>query len=277
MVITAEQILNIPKNEIGNYYLYLSPQNGIDLLVSRNMDNIINLKQLGKGKMELNRPFIFCLMPFYHEPNKWLFGGIFSLSEMTKHSVKNGKEESIIEFYSLHKEMVGRLVIDFFRHPGMRGSGFLLENHYREFVISEILKKPFAGIHFLGYEKVTLDYRQLEIIYHRQKSDWKNALERIKGVYLITDTFNGKKYVDAATGNTSIWKKWGGYLGKGAFMNNEMTRLISEKGIEYTKSHLQFSLLEYEPLIVEDGLLEERRAFWKKVLCTKEPLGYNKH
>ncbi len=276
MVIKAEQILNIPENELSNYYLYLSAQNGVNLMMSGNLGNTVNVKQIVKEEKESNRPHVFFLMPFFNEPNKWLFGGIFSLSQTTINPPKNGTEYTI-ESVPLHKEMIGRLVIDFFRHPGMRGSQFPLEHHYKEFVISEMLKKPFEGNYFPGYEKVNLDFSQLENIFHQQKADWKNALEKIKGIYLITDTANGKKYVDAATGNSSIWKKWGGYLGMEITFNNELTRLISGKGSEYAKSHLQFSLLEYVPLMVDDSLLEERRAFWKRVLLAREPFGYNKN
>ena len=42
----------------------------------------------------------------------------------------------------LHKEMIGRLTIDFHRYRGMRGRSFTLESYYSEFVVSEILRKP---------------------------------------------------------------------------------------------------------------------------------------
>jgi hypothetical protein len=48
----------------------------------------------------------------------------------------------------------------------------------------------------------------LESIYAIQRPDWKTALEHAKGVYLITDTSNGKRYVGSAYGVTGIWSRW---------------------------------------------------------------------
>ena len=44
---------------------------------------------------------------------------------------------------------------------------------------------------------------------------WKTALANQKGVYLITDSSNGKKYVGSATGENMIWGRWKDYIANG--------------------------------------------------------------
>jgi len=44
---------------------------------------------------------------------------------------------------------------------------------------------------------------------------WKIALANQKGVYLITDSLNGKEYVGSATGENMIWGRWKDYIANG--------------------------------------------------------------
>ena len=39
-------------------------------------------------------------------------------------------------------------------------------------------------------------FTELENIYAKEISSWKTSLQNIKGIYLITDKKNGKKYVE---------------------------------------------------------------------------------
>jgi len=39
--------------------------------------NWIGWNQWSGGRNDFNRKYIFSLIQFCHEPNKWLFGGIF--------------------------------------------------------------------------------------------------------------------------------------------------------------------------------------------------------
>jgi hypothetical protein len=271
MIIKAEQILGIPKIDLPQFHLFLANNNGTEQPLNtflRNGTNWLNYNQIKNEKSVYNRSYIFCLIPFYPEPNKWLFGGIFKINKHPDHKIESD---------DWHIEMIGRLVIDFFRHQGMRNALYDIENYYNDFVVSEILKKPFDGIHFPGYDNLKLDFCEFETIFKNQKNDWKNALSNVKGIYVITDKSNGKKYVDTACGNWGIWEKWGIYLGKGKMMNNEITRLIAEKGIEYARAYFQVSLLEKHHFLVDDSIITERKLFWEKVLWSKVPFGYNQN
>jgi hypothetical protein len=87
----------------------------------------------------------------------------------------------------------------------------------------------------------------LETIFAIQRADWKAALENAKGVYLITDSSNGKRYVGSAYGTTGLWSRWACYIGTGHGYTDELTRVIKENGIEYARINFRFALLEQNP------------------------------
>lgn len=228
------------------------------------------------NKNDFNREFIFSLIQFYHEPNKWLFGGIF---RVIKRHVDFGDTEIgyELELVDLHKELIGRLVLDFYRYQGMRGRAFLLEGYYKDFVVSEILKRPFDGIRFPGYENINIDFPELEIVFKFQKNDWKAALENVKGVYVIVDKSNGRKYVGSAYGDFGIWSRWAVYIGTGHGFNDELTKIISDYGIDYAIKNFRLSLLEYRSSKIDDNVIIGRESFWKEVSLTRGQFGYNKN
>ncbi|WP_189654688.1 GIY-YIG nuclease family protein [Paracoccus mutanolyticus] len=72
-----------------------------------------------------------------------------------------------------------------------------------------------------------------ELTFHRRslpaavvsnsRPDWKAALESIKGIYLITDTRTGKRYVGSAYGDQGIWSRWCAYAASGRLRDLEKT------------------------------------------------------
>lgn len=282
MTIKAEHILKINEDELHSYKLHLACWNGYEQPLNvylRGWEHWVgwNAWRGGKiGRNDFNREYIFSLIQFYHEPNKWLFGGIFRVVER----FEDWRETEVgyrLELLDLYKELIGRLIIDFYRYSGLRGRSFKLEGYYKDFVVSEILKKPFDGINFPGYENINIDFPELEIVFKYQKNDWKGALENVKGVYLISDKSNGKKYVGSAYGDFGIWSRWAVYIGTGHGFNDELTRLISEKGMEYARDNFRFSLLEYRSMRIDDSTIINRESFWKEVMLSRGKFGYNKN
>lgn len=98
----------------------------------------------------------------------------------------------------------------------------------------------------------------------------------MKGVYLICDKSNGKKYVGSAYGDAGIWSRWACYIGTGHGWNDELTKLVCEKGINYARNNFTFSLLEIMTMTTPDKSILDRESFWKNVLLTREH-GYNKN
>lgn len=279
MTIKAAQLLQLTDADLHKYKLHLACFNGYEQPLNvylQGWEKWVSWNAWRGNKNDFNREFIFSLIQFYHEPNKWLFGGIFRVTKRLQdyEDTEVGYE---LELVDLHKELIGRLVIDFYRYQGMRGRAFLLEGYYKNFVVSEILKRPFDGIRFPGYEHINIDFPELETVFKYQKNDWKAALENVKGVYVIVDKANGKKYVGSAYGDFGIWSRWGVYVGTGHGFNDELTKLISTCGIDYARKNFRLSLLEYRSTKIDDSVIIGRESFWKEVLLTRGQFGYNKN
>ena len=224
------------------------------------------------GKNEFNRPYIFSLIEFYPESDNWLFGGIYKvLSRNPENYNYSYKVESVAD----HEELVGRLTIRF-KRPG-RIRSIKLENYYDQMIVSELLKESYSGERFPGYESINHEFRTLEVIFHKQRPDWKAALENVKGVYAIFDQSNGKKYVGSAYGEAGVWSRWSAYIGTGHGWTDDLTKLIEANGIKYARKNFRFVLLEYRSARTDDHVLIERETFWKKALLSHSSHGYNKN
>lgn len=223
-------------------------------------------------KDEFNRRYIFSLIDFYHTNNIWLFGGIFEV-------VDRGTE---IKSYSYHIEeiqdyspYVGRLKVCLEKLS--RGRAFRLENYLGRMVVSEILQQPYSGEAFPGYELINHDFSALRKVFETERPDWKAALQNVKGVYLITDKSNGKRYVGSAYGESGLWARWNCYIGTGHGGNDEFTKLIKRKGRDYALKNFRLSLLEYRSMKTDDREITQREGFWKGVMLSRGKYGYNRN
>ena len=223
-------------------------------------------------KDDFNRRFIFSLIDFYPEPNIWLFGGIY---EVLSRSSENYAHSYKVRLDETGDELIGRLKVHLMR-PG-RIRSVRLENYYSQITVSELLKGSYSGEWFCGYENINHDFHTLEAIFRAAKPDWKAALENVKGVYLIIDKHNGKKYVGSAYGDFGIWARWACYIGTGHGWNDELTKLIQDEGIDYARKNFRFSLLEYRPARTDDRIIIERENYWKEALLSRGKFGYNKN
>jgi hypothetical protein len=79
---------------------------------------------------EFNRPFIFSLIQFYHEPDIWLFGGVFRV--LQRHS-----DQYEVELADEGAGFIGRLKLRSPYHE--RATRVKFENHYASLDVQEIL------------------------------------------------------------------------------------------------------------------------------------------
>lgn len=221
---------------------------------------------------DFNRRYIFSLMDYYHAPNQWLFGGVYEVVE--RKNVERGYGYKV-ELTDQFQPLIGRLMISWKRSG--RTKSRVLEKYLDEFTVSEILREPYTGAIFCGYEHINHDFSALEHIFKTSKPDWKAALYSVKGVYLIMDKSNGKKYVGSAYGTDGIWSRWQCYMGTGHGHNDELTRLIKREGMDYARNNFRFSLLEYRPMKTDDNEIIARENYWKEALLSRGEFGYNKN
>ena len=232
------------------------------------------LKHRDKGEADRfkDSAFIFALIKYHPDVDSWLFVGIFK-------KVSPGTEDQydlvcVDEF----KKYEGRLFVSF-KRPGRRRT-LKLENHLGRLEVQEILREPYSGEAFPGIENINHDFSYMKKIFETQRESWKSALSSIKGVYLITDKSDGKKYVGSAYREGGcIWERWKEYIKTGGHGGNEgLKKLIKEKGEEHAPNNFKFSLLEAMTVDKSDRFILKRESYWKRVLLTGEKeFGYNEN
>jgi hypothetical protein len=215
---------------------------------------------------DFNRKFIFSLAQFYHETDIWLFGGIWEVMSMYPDRYEVHPREDTQRF-------VGRLKL----HSPFRGRGARLnfEKHYHSLSVQEILKEPYTGTVFPGYDSIDISFSELEAIIKNHRPDWRAALENITGIYLITDILTRKKYVGAAFSDRGIWSRWRDYIESGHGGNAGLRELVPDQTLDYYRKNFRFSLLEHRSSQTAKATLDERESFWKNVLQTRRPQGLN--
>ena len=213
-----------------------------------------------------NREYIFSVMRFYHEDDAWLFGGIFRV-------VGRYEDRYEVELEEIGKKFVGRLKLRYqYKSQATRVN---FENHYDEIQVLEILREPYSGLVFPGYENIDITFPELEAVIRKNRPDWKLALENMKGVYMITDMKTGKRYIGSACGDWGIWSRWQNYIEYGHGGNKELIKLLGSESDGYARLNLKFTLLENFLAKVEDNAVIRRESYWKEVLLTRGQFGLN--
>ena len=260
--------------DLDKYKLHLGCYNGEVNPLDEYLDNEDNWKYWNEWrnpknfKNEWNRDYIFSMIQFYPKNNTWLFGGIFKVLDRPE------RKNYVIEEVETYKKFTGRLLLNFERYQGMRGRSFLLESYIDSITVNQLFEYKYVGEVFPGYDHINHDFITLEKIFKLEKSDWKTALENVKGVYLLTDKKTGKNYVGSAYGNAGIWARWNQYINTFHGWNDQMVKLVNAKGEKYIRENFKFSILEIHGLFVSDEQIIERENYWKEKLMTRIH-GYN--
>lgn len=273
MTILLPQVLPIAHPE--QFKLHLACWNGSD----QPLDVFVRDRNEWDGwnkwrgvRDDFSRDYILSLIDFYPEKDRWLFGGAYRV--VSRKPVNNSRSYDI-ELLQDSQALIGRLKLEL-KRPG-RAKAFNLEKYYRSLVVVEIAPAAYSGEAFPGYEQIDIGFPMLETIFAIQRPDWKTALAHVKGVYLITDRSNGKRYVGSAYGEIGIWSRWACYVQTCHGYNDELTRLIAASGKEYARENFKFALLEYRPMKTDDTAIIQREQYWKNVLLTRGQYGYNRN
>ena len=114
-----------------------------------------------------NRPYIFTLIHFYPEPETWLFGGIFRV-------VRRHPARYEVALTDHGAGFIGRLKLRAASRP--RPTRVAFEKHYGGLEVQEILRAPYAGRVFPGFESLELSFASLKALSQPARPDWKAAL-----------------------------------------------------------------------------------------------------
>ncbi len=224
-----------------------------------------------------NRPFVFSIIELPTQPNKWLFGGVFRVLSHRK-VMRNGKRMSFykVDLHSAGETLIGRLIISW--RKDARAKGRIPDTVLPNMSVAELLPELYTGIDFPGYDNINLPFSTLEQLWRDVKPDWYSALANCQGIYLITDTKTGRRYVGSAYGENGIWSRWGDYFDTGGHGNNKLLKeLISthKDPIGYARRNLQLCLLEHISSRANEQYVIMRESFWKEALYTRGAFGLN--
>jgi hypothetical protein len=127
-------------------------------------------------------------------------------------------------------------------------------------------------IPFPGFDSVLLNYKTLQqVVDDPHYSRWHSALGAVKGIYLITDTSNGKHYVGKADGAGGIFARWRAYATDGHGSNKELVALPKDQC-----EHFAFSILRvFEPRALQSQV-DAAEKHYKLALRSRE-FGYNRN
>ena len=95
----------------------------------------------------------------------------------------------------------------------------------------------------------------------------KRVLEEHPGVYLITDTSDGKQYVGSAYGAGNIGDRWRAY-GEGRWRENKLLR-------DRNPANFRFEVLELLPEDASEREVIQAETKWKREKNTYFPNGLN--
>jgi len=137
---------------------------------------------------------------------------------------------------------------------------------------------------FPGFDRVLLPYRELcEMVEDHRYADWRVALSQVQGIYLITDSLNGKQYVGKADGVERILQRWKAYAHDGHGGNAALRELArasaSGEGAKGTTDHARhfvFSLLRVFGPSTSSSEVDAAESHYKRALMTRE-FGLNRN
>jgi hypothetical protein len=200
-----------------------------------------------------------------NDDDQWL---LFHVGKVTKDLNKYGSVGYEYEALPEYDKYIGRLIVKFKNKSQTMIR--LATSVMDQCEVVQLLPDTFDNDIFPGYDKVRISWSEMSRVI--KKEGWKTALENQKGVYLITDTSNGKMYVGSAYGENMILGRWRSYIKTGHGGNVELKKLT----FAHIKQHFEYSILDIFKASMDDQIILERESWWKSVLKTRE-FGYNQN
>jgi hypothetical protein len=267
-----------------------------DILKLENLDNVkirLNLSNASWNALEHyhNNPNQMLIGHFHNSTKKkwfkenqiviglaqiknddWL---LIDISKITKSysNLWDGKTHSSVNTFYEHEKLpefekyFGRMVVQFHK---VNAYVTLTGNRLDDFILKEILPSSLDKDFFPGYDKVNISWKTMKRVL--EKDTWKTALENQKGVYVITDISNGKKYIGSAYGEYMILGRWQSYLKTGHGGNVGMKNLH----FDHIKKNFRYTILDIYKSSTNDQIIIDRESWWKEVLQSR-PYGYNEN
>ena len=109
---------------------------------------------------------------------------------------------------------------------------------------------------------VKVDFHTMKELFQSPKyEDWRLALAYTCGVYIITDTSDGKSYVGSGYGKAGIWDRWQEYANTGDCGNKHL--------VDRDPNNFQWTILEYLPYEMSQDEVIRIENQWMDSLDTR--------
>ena len=116
---------------------------------------------------------------------------------------------------------------------------------------------------FPGFDRLILDRAQLQAVMREHRyASWRTALSSVVGIYLITDTRDGRQYVGKADGAESLRQRWSDYAANGHGGNVEL------RGMDATT--FRYSILRVFDPATPTHVVNATEAHFKDALDTRK-------
>ncbi|NKC68022.1 GIY-YIG nuclease family protein [Vagococcus fluvialis] len=294
--IKLNDLLKISSNDLINYKLRLStiykdPQSNeilepLDFFLYNKEEfyDYINWKKLDSKKSiqyNFDRLYIIHLIQM-NKKNRFLFVGVHEVMPGDNRSLNDNGVVWVTKEVPEYSMFSGRTILKYEPLRGFQTAVPKPEAIYKNsnkpfidhFIVEEITSNPYEGAKFSGYENINISYPELQQIAISEPDSWKTALSSVKGIYVITDTNNGKLYVGKANGKNMIWQRWMSYARSYHGGNTSLKELYNNEGDKYFYRYLKLSLLEIFKSTTDDKYIDQRESYWKNVLDSRNN-GYN--
>ncbi len=121
---------------------------------------------------------------------------------------------------------------------------------------------------FIGFDKLVLEYSQLEAMINDITGEYLNyraALSSVKGVYLILDKSSGDQYIGSAYGDDGILGRWKEYANSPYHGGNKkLIELLNEHNDRY--KYFQFCILQiFSKSATKEEVIEAENRFKEKL------------
>ncbi len=281
MELTLNEIFHLSEKEIANSKIELNMTEGkggrpyIDIWLTAEAD----AKESGTVKCsywgwhdEMKRNFheghtVFSFVRL--TADEWLFVSAAEILDVPPNS--RAKTRILGEY----KPFFGRLVIRYKNKDRWGRYIFNMAGILDDCAVKEILPCPYSGEQFEGYDRVHLPFGRLADVFDGKiMPTYYEALQKITGIYCLTDTNTGMLYIGSATGEGGVAQRWGNYLESKHGGNKKLIALYREKGASYFEEYFTFTLLEYFGLSYDPVKILEREQYWKRCFSTIQN-GYN--
>lgn len=283
--IYLNEILGLKDEELGNWTLCFNnaPSEGIYSFTT-NHDRLLehiswkkhHEKKASFRVIDTKYCLEFLRLDKDEKYDQWLFLGAYEVVGTNKYP--NGDEVYKLKLLERYSSFVEKLIIEYKRQQGPKGAKKSSSN-VRTLKVVKVLEDLYikVGRPFPGYDNIEISFSELREIINNKIESWRNALSNVNGIYVITDTSNGKHYIGSTYGYNGVWQRWCTYVNTNGTGNNKTLGELTQKDAEYAEKNFLFSLLESYVNVeakTKDFFIE-REGHWKRILCTEKKTGYN--